>query len=265
MKLRRFAEEPRPSAAMFQFPNWLSGLLGVLDCTPFRRARALGYARWHRGRPNFEENRSHAQQVARRMDPLIIALICFVLAIALAVADLFVPSGGVLAIASFLTAVVSVYFAYRSSPAAGTMMLVVMLIAIPIFLTVALRVWPYTPLGRRIILRTPEVEPFQETSAADPLLDLVGQIGVAQNSLLPSGHVRINHRNYNALCEGGVIEAGQNVEVVGVHERNLVVVASTLPVQSQAATSRSETKAKKLGESLLDQPAEDLGLDSLDG
>jgi membrane-bound ClpP family serine protease len=201
------------------------------------------------------------------MDPLVIALLCFTVAAALAIVDLFVPSGGVLALSSFLAAVISVYFGFRSSSTAGMMMLSVMLIAIPVFLVVALRVWPYTPLGRRIILRTPEAVHAPQAATADPLLELVGQIGVAQNSLLPSGHVRINHRNYNALCESGVIEAGQNVEVIAVRQRNLIVVATTVPTRPTAtsASVKADVKQQKLGESLLDLPPEDLGLDTLEG
>ena len=198
------------------------------------------------------------------MDPLIIALICFVIAAALAVADLFVPSGGILALSSFLAAVMSVFFAFRSSPTAGTAMLIVILVAIPIFIVVALRVWPHTPLGRRIILRTPEAVAAKQAPTIEPLHELIGQVGVSQNSLMPSGYVRINHRNFNAVCESDIIEAGQNVEVIAVRQNNLVVVPTTLPLRPKAMDGQDAKKAK-LGESLLDQPAEELGLDSLEG
>lgn len=197
------------------------------------------------------------------MDPLIVALICFAAAVALAVADLFVPSGGVLVLASLLAAIASVFFAFRSSSMAGTAMLIAILLAVPIFIVVALRVWAHTPLGRRIILRPPEPMPAIQSPSLEPLLEMIGQVGVAQNSLMPSGYVRINHRNFNALCEGGIIEAGQNVQVISVRQQNLVVVPTTLPVQSEPVDQR-ETRTPKLGESLLDQPAEDLGLDSLE-
>lgn len=201
------------------------------------------------------------------MDPLIIALLCFVVAAILAAVDLFVPSGGVLALSSFLAATISVYFGFRSSSTAGMMMLTVLLIAIPIFMVIALRVWPHTPIGRRIILRAPQTVQAPQTATIDPLVELIGQIGVAQNSLLPSGHVRINHRNYNALCESGVIEAGQQVEVIAVRQRNLIVVPSSVPSREAAARASAQAASPphKLGESLLDLPPEDLGLDTLEG
>jgi membrane-bound serine protease (ClpP class) len=202
------------------------------------------------------------------MDPLLIAILCFLLAVGLAAADLLLPSGGALALTSLLSAVASVYIAFRSGHTAGAMMLMLILVAIPVFLVAALRVWPHTPIGRMIILRTPaEREASVHAAAeAEPLLQLVGQVGITQNSLLPSGHVRIDHHNYNALCDCGVIEAGQIVEVVAIRQRNLVVVPTTVPIPARPRTSHAvESKVPRLGESLLDRPPEDLGLDSLEG
>lgn len=201
------------------------------------------------------------------MDPLLIAVLCFLLAAGLAAADLLLPSGGGLALASLLSAAVSIFFAFRSGPTAGAMMLVLLLIAIPVFMVAALRLWPHTPIGRRIILRTPaEREASSVTSTpADPMLELVGKTGITQNSLLPTGHVRIDHHNYNALCDCGVIEAGQIVEVVAVRQRNLVVVPTTVPIRPKVAHAGVDSKSPRLGESLLDRPPEDLGLDSLEG
>jgi membrane-bound ClpP family serine protease len=200
------------------------------------------------------------------MDPLLIAILCFFLAVGLAAADLALPSGGGLALASLLTATVSIFFAFRSGPAVGATMLILILIAIPVFMVVALRVWPHTPIGRLIVLRTPaeRESSANQAGSADPMLALIGQTGITQNSLLPSGHVRIDHHNYNALCECGVIEAGQVVEVVAVRQRNLVVVPTTMPARSRFAHA-SDSKPTRLGESLLDRPPEDLGLDSLEG
>ena len=194
------------------------------------------------------------------MDPLIIAILCFVLAICLAVADLLVPSGGVLAIASFLAALASIFFAFRSSSLAGQAMLILMLLAIPTFLVVGLRIWPHTPIGRRVILKTPPTA--QAPGGNSDLLDsMIGMIGRAENSLMPTGHVRIDHRSYNAQCENGIIEAGQWVEVIAVKQRNLIVVATT---KARREKSDQTPAGPELGQSLLDRPAEDLGLDSLD-
>ena len=246
MELLGFAKEPLLARQLFQLT--IACLAGTfLTCS--------------------EKTASHPTGSQHAMDPLLIAILCFLLAAGLAAADLLLPSGGGLALASLLSAIVSIFFAFRSGPTAGAMMLILILVAVPVFMVAALRLWPHTPIGRMIILRTPAE---REASASaiivdDPLLELVGQTGITQNSLLPTGHVRIDHHNYNALCDCGVIEAGQVVEVVAVRQRNLVVVPTTVPARSRVAHAALEAKTPRLGESLLDRPPEDLGLDTLEG
>ncbi len=52
-------------------------------------------------------------------------------------------------------ALTSVYFGFQSGYTAGLITLVVMLVGIPLFIAVALRLWPHTPIGKRVILKTP--------------------------------------------------------------------------------------------------------------
>ncbi|MCC6509787.1 MAG: NfeD family protein [Pirellulaceae bacterium] len=198
------------------------------------------------------------------MDPLLIAILCFLLAGALAAADLLVPSGGSLALASLLAATVSIFFAFRSSYIAGVSMLVLLLVAIPVFLVVAIRIWPYTPIGRRVILKAPVSQPVQSNSPNAQLQELIGQVGVVQSPLMPYGFVRINRRNYNATCESGSIDAGQNVQVIAVQQRNLVVAITNLSPTTTLPADPSQLAAEVKNESLLDRPANELGLDSLD-
>jgi hypothetical protein len=44
---------------------------------------------------------------------------------------------------------------------------------------------------------------------------LIGHIGVAVTPLRPAGRVDVNHRIYEASSEGGFIDTGSRVEVVG--------------------------------------------------
>lgn len=194
------------------------------------------------------------------MDPLLVAILLFVAAVALAVLDIFVPSGGVLVVLSAIAAVGSVMFGFRSSNTAGMVILTCVLAAIPVILIAALKIWPHTPIGRRIILPTPKKDSGEE-KANDPLHALVGELAVTQSALMPTGHVRLNHRNYNAVAEQGLIEAGQTVEILAVRERNLVVAVTTRKPNA-APVQVPEPEPTATG--LLDLPAEELGLDSLD-
>jgi membrane-bound ClpP family serine protease len=194
------------------------------------------------------------------MSPLLIAVMCFVAAAVLAAADLLVPSGGALAIASLLAALASIYFAFQSSYQTGVIMLTLILICIPIFIIVALKWWAHTPIGKLVVLKTPP-EPDQPVdSEQQQLQELVGQVGVAQSPLMPYGFVKLHGRSYNAMCDSGYVEAGQNVMVNGVQQRNLVVAATSLAPSS--APTKKTLEPETANENLLDRPANELGIDS---
>ena len=195
------------------------------------------------------------------MDPFFVALLLYCLALVLALVDLFVPSGGMLLIMSTAAAFGAVLFGFRSGYTMGMTMLTIVVASVPAFAYAAIKIWPNTPLGKRIILSLPghkkRAKPEHETARQS----LVGSVHLAEYALMPTGQIRIGHRRYNAVAESGIIEAGQNVEIVGLKERNLVVrvtdASPTLP-------SEAEAKGEPHHQSLLDLPADELGIDSLD-
>jgi hypothetical protein len=180
-----------------------------------------------------------------------------------------------LVVASLLAAIACIFFGFRSSHTAGMTLTVLILVAIPAFLVIAIKVWPHTPIGRRVILPPPSESAADADAGAGKLREMVGQCGIAQTALMPSGHVRIHNRNFNALTDQGVIEAGQAVEVVEVRQWNLVVVPSSRPVvaprQTNPSSTNNQTAANpaaaenaQAAPSMLDRPATDFDLDSLE-
>ncbi|MEZ6076434.1 MAG: hypothetical protein R3C56_12480 [Pirellulaceae bacterium] len=83
------------------------------------------------------------------------ALLLYIAAIALAMVDLFVPSGGMLLVLATLAALAAVLFGFRSGNTVGMGMLTLVVATIPVFVFLAIKIWPHTPLGRRIILKLP--------------------------------------------------------------------------------------------------------------
>ena len=205
------------------------------------------------------------------MDPLYLALLLYIAALALALVDLFVPSGGMLLVLATLAALAAVLFGFRSGNTVGMGMLTLVVATIPIFVFLAIKIWPHTPLGKRIILNLPSSELPAAGGEADPLQELVGCVLLAETAFLPTGQLRVGHRRFNAMAESGFIEAGSHVRVLSVHERSLVVRATDEPLTVRAAAPPHESASRELdsekiedGASLLDRPAEELGLDSLE-
>ncbi len=207
------------------------------------------------------------------MDPLLISVILFVIALILFAIDVFVPTGAILIFCSAMTAIISVYFGFRSGTNAGLVMLLIVFATIPVLVWTFLRVWPNTPIGRRVLLKPPQASVSQDN---DELREFVGKVVVNRWPLIPMGQVQIGHRRYNAKSsDGKTIDANQRVKVIDVSERILVVCATIEPLSdpssrmtptasgARAKGGAASNAAQPTNESLLETPAEQLGLESL--
>lgn len=201
------------------------------------------------------------------MDPFYVALLLYFAAIVLAFVDIFVPSGGLLIIMAALGGIAAVLFAFRSGNTAGMGMLTLVIASVPVIAIIAIRIWPHTPMGRRVILKLPKSSAVSQGNADEPLLELIGKVFKTDIAFLPTGQLRVGYRRLNAVAESGFIEAGVHVKIIGVRERNLIVRLTTEPI-TIVESSPGQTPAKEdngtTGGNLLDRPAEELGLDSLD-
>lgn len=203
------------------------------------------------------------------MDPISLAIILYLLAIGLAFLDVFVPSGGLLVVLAAAAAVGCILFGFRAGTTAGMVMLTLVAASIPALAALAIRIWPKTPIGKRIVLGLPKTSP-EINKVTNPLQEFIGKVVVAEYPLMPAGQITIDHIHINAHTESGYIDAGEKVEVIGVRERNLIVrtTSKTLSPRSNRilgrATQALESEASVKNDSLLDVPAEELGLNSLE-
>lgn len=159
------------------------------------------------------------------MTPLAwVAALVIVGLVALAL-EVFVPSGGVLGFLSIVALIAGVALAFiEQGPWVGMTVLAGTCLAVPAVLGLAFRVFPETPLGRRVLPPPPrpeEVVPDADRRAV--LRALVGRRGRTMSDLLPWGGVEIDGGSYEAVSEGGPIARGVAVEVVGTQATALVV------------------------------------------
>ena len=152
--------------------------------------------------------------------------------ILLAVAEIFVPSQGILtflSIASFVAAVV-VGFLMGTMP--GVVALLATIVLTPFLIYVLLRVWPHTPLAKRLILTGPSaVGKAGDLAHLDPKA-LVGRIGVAKTMLRPSGKMVLDGRPIDCLTQGDLVPAGRKVRILAVEGAKVVVEAIAEPEQA---------------------------------
>jgi membrane-bound ClpP family serine protease len=187
------------------------------------------------------------------MTPLAwVAALVIVGLVALAL-EVFVPSGGVLGFLSIVALIAGVALAFiEQGPWFGMAVLAGTCLAVPAVLGLAFRVFPETPLGRRVLPPPPrpeEVVPDADRRAV--LRALVGRRGLTTSDLLPWGGVEIDGVCHEAVSEGGPIGRGAAVEVVGTQATALVVrTAAESPSQPPAAMPGPTAVPRDLEEAL---------------
>jgi len=135
-------------------------------------------------------------------------------------AEVLLPSGGVLSIIAAGLFVYSIYLAFTSiSFDAGVMLIMADIIILPILAVIGLKALGRSPLAlKSSLLKSDGVVSYDEK-----LSDLVGKEGVAVTNLRPSGTVRIENRRIDVVTRGDFIEKGAAVEVVKVEGSRVVV------------------------------------------
>ena len=188
-------------------------------------------------------------------DALLWSILLLALGLGLIALELFVPSGGVLGILAALAIIASIAVAFSGGWVTGVIMLVATMLILPVVLAAAIHYWPRTPIGRMIILETPqsEDEVLPDTPQHRQLKELIGKRGVAKTKMLPSGAIVIEGRVYDAFSEGMAIEPGQPVRVTAIRTNRVAVVLDDAPPDRLAESS-----------DMLAQPAGNLGLESWD-
>ena len=157
---------------------------------------------------------------------LIASILLGVAAFGIFAVELFIPTGGLLAILCVGSAISSVVLGFMHHPTLGMSLLALYSVAAPFMLVYGLRIAARSPMGRRMVLSAEDPARtgagIPDTSAALPA---IGATGEAITPLRPSGFVRIDGRRLDASAEGDLIDAGTGVEVVSVRDGQVRVRA----------------------------------------
>ena len=184
---------------------------------------------------------------------LLLAIGLFVVAL-----EMFLPSAGVLGIVATVLIVTSIVLGFMAGSQSGALMLLLTVIALPVIFQAMIKLWPHTPLGRRILLKDLKPEDvLPNSSHYKKNATLVGELGVAKTKMLPSGMVLINGEKYDAVSDGFAIEAGDPVKVVAVRQNRIHVQPYDGNVDN-----REDLPARE--RDILSQPIEELGIDPID-
>ena len=129
----------------------------------------------------------------------------------LLIGEVVLPTHGMLGVIGIGAAVAAIFVAGAQNPWAALLITLALAVATPFVWTMWIKLWPRTPLGRRIVL------PPIETPLPQPPVR-VGQTGVALSQLRPMGLCEFDGGavRVEAASEHGIIETGTAVKVVAL-------------------------------------------------
>lgn len=133
-------------------------------------------------------------------------------------AEVFVPSGGIIGLAAAGSAIVGIVMLMMFDTVVGLIATALALASLPFLFAFAIKVFPRTPFGRLISLQNqqqPLTDPNGKPSES-PAGNLIGAEGRAMTDLRPVGTCLIGDQRRECLATTGMIEVGSQVKVVSV-------------------------------------------------
>ncbi len=154
--------------------------------------------------------------------------LCLTVGLLLLVAEIFLPSGGLIGVLALGFLGVSLYLAFTTT-SHGLIFLIVTVVLMPLMVMLGVYLWPRTPMAKYLFLSPPAPEDV-EPDSHDLLLErLVGQYGRTLTPLRPSGRVDFEGQRFEGVSEEGLIPAGVLVRAVQVRSGRLVVREADVP------------------------------------
>ncbi|HEY2249413.1 MAG TPA: NfeD family protein, partial [Planctomycetaceae bacterium] len=156
------------------------------------------------------------------------AFLLLAIGITLLIAEVLIPSGGIISVLATLALVGALACAWQAwwNSSQGNFWAFVagMALLLPATVVAAFYVWPSTPLGKRAILEGPaphEVASFVEQQ--EKYRQMVGKVGETVTALNPAGIVRIDGQRVHCQSEGMILDPGARVRVISARANSVVV------------------------------------------
>lgn len=159
------------------------------------------------------------------MSEAVIIFILFAVGVLLLVAEIFIPSHGVLCVVGVGFLIAGIVKTHgHAGQTAGLVAGLTCLVFVPTAGFVALKYWKKTPIGRMIAPPNPEVRASDSSVPVEEITALIGQTGRAITPLRPVGICMFGGRRVSCVAQFGMIDANVEVQGVGMTGSNLAVV-----------------------------------------
>jgi membrane-bound ClpP family serine protease len=154
---------------------------------------------------------------------LIFAVFLYIACALLIIAEVFVPSGGLISACAFACLVGGIVVFFNHSTTAGWIGVVTAAIMIPSLLVIAYKIFPKTRFGKSVTLTPPEREQGDAIADTTELKELLGAVGLVLTPLRPVGMCDFSGQRVECVAESGYVDKGKKVKVIRVQSTQLTV------------------------------------------
>lgn len=154
---------------------------------------------------------------------LLLAVFLYFACAALIVAEVFVPSVGIISVFALGCLIVGIVIFFQHSVTAGWIGVGIAVVMIPAVLIIAYKIFPKTRFGKSVTLTPPEREQGDAIPDTAKLKELLGAEGLVLTPLRPVGMCDFSGRRLECVAEGGYVDKGNKVKVINVESTQLTV------------------------------------------
>ena len=154
---------------------------------------------------------------------LLFVVFLFLACSVLLVAEIFLPSGGLLTVGALACVAGGITLSFQQSVALGWVGVGVAVVLIPTVLVIAYRIFPRTRFGQSVTLTPSQRSVGDAVPDTAQLKELLGEIGKVKTPLRPVGICDFSGQRLECVAESGYVETGNDVEVIRVQGTQLTV------------------------------------------
>ncbi len=154
---------------------------------------------------------------------LIFAVFLYFACAALIIAEVFVPSGGLISIFALACLIGGAVIFFRHSATAGWIGVGIAAVMIPTVLIFAYRIFPKTRFGKSVTLTPPKRQQGDAIPDTSELKEMLGKVGVVITPLRPVGMCDFAGKRVECVAESGYVDKDKKVKVIDVESTQLTV------------------------------------------
>lgn len=154
---------------------------------------------------------------------IIFAVFLYLACAALIIAEVFIPSGGLISICALGCLIGGVAIFFNHSMTVGWIGIAIAAAMIPTVVIIAYKLFPKTRFGKSVILAPPKRQAGDAIPDTEQLKKLLGSVGVVQTPLRPVGMCDFDGRRVECVAESEYIGKDKKVKVIDVEGTQLTV------------------------------------------